>query len=104
MRPYDRSIAYDDDAVNMIRHNHKEVRYDLATDLAGPPPFLRNDLTQGIETHLAVNDLPEHAFPVLRADAYEIRAGLCVVIARQADGAAVVLYWVVSHFAVRTPA
>jgi hypothetical protein len=61
-------------------------------------PKIARDFSQIRQHHFPIRDIPQHAFPFADADGDEIRARLGVIVSSQADGPAVMLFWIVDHF------
>jgi hypothetical protein len=84
------------DPVYMIGHDHKRPQLHVRKPLAQPPPFPLHHLPHRAQAHLPRHHLPKQAFPLPRANRDKIRPRLGVIIARQADGMAVVFWGVKS--------
>ena len=91
VRPY-----VDDDSVKMVRHDNVFV-YVVRREFPRQfnPPFTYHS-SSVIQLHGRIYHVTQHANSALRADGDEIRAGLRIVVATQAYGAAVMLVGVKS--------
>ena len=76
--------------MHVIGHHNEHVQFDARESRGQPAPFIQNHPTGVRETHLAIHDLAEPRHPILGANRDEVRAGLRVVVALQADRPAMI--------------
>jgi hypothetical protein len=86
-----------DDAVDMVRHDHEGIDFDAGVCPGNFVPGRLHHVGRRGGTHLAVDDLAEQRSPVLDADGDDVETGGAVVVAFEADGAAVMAFGVVWH-------
>jgi len=84
-------MQHDDDTVDMVRHDHKRIQFDIGAEDAGANPFFVNNSSKRIHSHLPTHHLAKQTHPTLRADRNEIRARLGVIVTLQADGTPVMV-------------
>ena len=63
-------------AVDVLRHHHASVQFDIWEVLRNRKPAFLNDFAQIIQVHFAVYDFSEKALLVFSADGYEVDACL----------------------------
>ncbi|MFA5653990.1 MAG: hypothetical protein WDA72_07765, partial [Desulfomonilia bacterium] len=82
VRPY-RITRNDYNPVEMIWHDDPGVQFDFMAYCAGFYPFIRNDFPCVIQSHFALNDVPEQTLSILGAKGDEIGACLRIIIPLQ---------------------
>ncbi len=84
------ALAFRDvkDSVNVIGHDHERVQLDAGEMAGNVIPARLNQFATFVQPYLTAGHLPEQAFPTVRADRHEIRAGLRVVVPFQPNGLA----------------
>ena len=58
--------VYRDNAMHMIRHNHKCIQFNFITNVGGFHPLLRYHPSGIIRHHFPIQNMPEQTLPVLR--------------------------------------
>lgn len=79
----------DEDGVEMVRHDGVFVQFNFGADLRGSQPFDFNDVTEGVQVHLTVNNFTKEGFAFVCANGNEINTLGGIIVSSQADGAAV---------------
>jgi len=67
-----RAVANDDDAVHVVRHDHRDVQANPGEVLRNFVPTLTRDPSGGAETHASRDDLPEQGATPSRANRDEV--------------------------------
>jgi hypothetical protein len=83
--------------MHMIGHHHKLINIHTRIALWQFIPHLLHHPSGLGQPHLPVHDLPQQAFPILRAHRHEIRPRLGIIIPAKADGTPAVPTWIVPH-------
>lgn len=91
--------------MQVIRHDHVFIQQDVREMGWNFQPAITSDAPQGIQDRSTVDDFTKGRFVSGRGDGHEVRPGLGVIVALQADGTpalgfigrAVIVLWVVSH-------
>lgn len=74
-----------DDAVDVVWHNDVCIQFDRWEQISQPSPCADNALSKIVEQQFVLHDFPEQTLAIPNAYGHEIRAGLRVVEARQAN-------------------
>jgi len=93
----DRFAGQNDDAVDVVGHDHKRVHVHAGIMVGHFIPHRLHHAPRIVHVHAPIDDRAEQAFAVLRANRDEIRARLGVIETAHADGTAVVFVRIVSH-------
>ena len=72
--------------MDMVRHDHERIHFDLGMAGRQIQPCLVGDFAQGIEKHVLVHDAPKHGHPFVGADGDEIRTRPGVIMVGMAQG------------------
>ena len=88
IRPY--GFVDHDDAVKMVRHDHKFTQINFTPDQSGFQPFFLCNYPKFIQCHDPIHNFSEEMLPLVRANGDEICAGLGIIIFPQPDGTPVV--------------
>ncbi len=83
--------------MEVIGHDDTFVEEAAGADDCRLHPFIKHDVTVGVENHVIVNDLPKQCFALIRAQRDEIRTSLPVVEIGQSNGVTVMSFRVVLY-------
>jgi len=81
-------VLDNDNPMHMIGHHHIRVQGSMGIMGGNVQPAPFRNLACIVQPHFPFQHLPEQAFPVVGANGNEIGAGLGIVVAPQAEGAA----------------
>jgi hypothetical protein len=76
---------YNDNSMDVIWHDRKWIESDSSKPCGHCFPRRLRSPPNVIQPYFAVRHVTEQAFPIARADSYEIRARLAVIISLEAD-------------------
>ena len=96
LRPY---ITYCNYSVDMIWHYHKFIAFRIYKMARDCIPTFHYDFTVLIKQDFTILNFPEYTFFVPCTYRYKICTCLRIIIILQADGTAVVFFWVITHAA-----
>ncbi len=89
--PYNRAWpGEDDDAVDMVRHDHEGVSFDAGIPFRDLVPDCLHHFTSIRQAYFLTCYITQEARPILCADRHEICSGLSVIVSVQAKGTPVV--------------
>jgi hypothetical protein len=71
------------DAVDVVRHDHKGVQLNVVADSSCVRPFLENDFAKCVQSHLSISDLAERVRPFLDNYRKKIRSSAPVIVRSQ---------------------
>src|SRR5436189_2197682 len=74
-----RAVANDDDAVHVVRHDHRDVQANPGEVLRNFVPTLTCDPSGGAETHASRHDLSEQMGTPSQANRHEVRPRTSVI-------------------------
>lgn len=76
---------YEDDSVDVIGHNDECIKGHIGKLCGQFLPRRPRLLPNVVQSHVAVGYPTEQTFPAARADSYEIRARLLVIVSFEPD-------------------